>query len=263
MHKASAEVMAVDWVASYFAASYRIAVAEALIEDTKYTANRKKAEEYVAQLKEVWDKLTTKQKKREITSAAETLNIGSVNMKIPDTITGIEKLSVKLSDGRTEKLLTAIGSYPSFRKSVNFGNEAANAGAFLASVAITGIANKINDELKIREKARQSSKRLINKIFKFQKDEPKVKEFTARARELNKTLEGGMERYSRFFNEALILLYPKDDPGKSKEERQNRKNSGGTYFTDEESDAVLMLGTFGKFLMQIVDTKFEGDDDGE
>jgi hypothetical protein len=263
MHKAASGAMALSWVASYFAAGYRAAVCEAILEDAKYTANRRKAEVYAGNLKEIYEKLTAKQKKRQITSAAETLKIGSVNIKMPDTVSGIEKLSVKLSDGRTEKLFSAIGSYSSFRKNVDFGNEAVNLGSFLAGVAVKSIADKINDELAIREKARKSEKTLMNKIFKIQKDEPKVKAFTARARELNTGLKKAMEAYAKMFDDVYTILYPADDASKSKEEREKRKKSGGSYFNEEESEAVMQLYTAGKFLLLLVDTKFEGEYDGE
>ncbi|MDR0402169.1 MAG: hypothetical protein LBH35_01115, partial [Treponema sp.] len=76
MHKAASGAMALGWVASYFAAGYRAAVCEALLEDAKYTANRRKAEVYAGNLKEIWEELTKKQKERKITSVAETLKIG-------------------------------------------------------------------------------------------------------------------------------------------------------------------------------------------
>jgi hypothetical protein len=263
MHKATSEVMALGWVASYFAAGYRAAVCEALLEDAKYTVNRRKAEAYAGNLKEIWEKLTEKLKKRQITSAAETMKIGSVNIKIPDAVRSIEKLSIKLSEGRTGKLLSAIGGYPSFRKNVNFGNEAVNLGSFLAGVAIKGIADKISEDLAIREKAHKSGKTLINKILKIKEDEPKVKLFIVRAREINMALEKAMEAYTTMFDDVYKNLYPADDPSKSKDEREKRKRSGDSYFTEEESEAVVQLRTTGAFLMVISDTKFEGENDGK
>jgi hypothetical protein len=70
-----------------------------------------------------------------------------------------------------------------------------------------------------------------------------------------------MEAYTKMFEDVYKALYPTEDDTKSKARRQARKKNGGTYFTDEESEAIMQLGTTGKFLLQIVDTKFEGDDD--
>jgi hypothetical protein len=93
-------------------------------------------------------------------------------------------------------------------------------------------------------------------------DEPKIKAFTARAREINMALEKAMEAYTKMFDDIYALLYPADDPSKSKKEREKRKKNG-SYFTEEESEAVMQLFTTGKFLLQLVDTKFEGENGGK
>lgn len=262
-------VAGVEEVARFFASRYCVAVCQARQEDERLTVNRKKTIAYAEQLTEIWDKLTEKQKKRKISSAADSLKIGSVNVKIPDSLKSIDKLAVTYKDGNTEKLLGALGSYGDFRKQINLGSETANVGVFLATLIGTGLLNNFSANQDLKKKLGNKMMRLYKKIEKIRKAEPEVQAFTARAYEINMALDKAMQAYARMFNDVYRLLYPADDAEKSKEARAQRKKAGGDYFSAEESEAVLQLFTTGKFLLQIVDTKFEGeeeekgDNDGE
>jgi hypothetical protein len=246
--------------AKYAVAGLCAASCEARQEDAKLTANRRKAVEYAGELKEIYAKLTANQKKREITSEAENLKIGAVHIKIPDAVRGIEKLSVQLADGRKENLLQTLKGYPEFRKTVNLGNSAVTAGAYLAAAGMTFALGKWSDAQEIKQKLFKKTMSLFEKIGKTKTKEVKVKAFTARAKELTMALEKAMEAYAKMFGDIYDSLYPEGDEEKSKAEREKRKAGGGTYFSDEESEAVTQLFTAGKFLLQLADTPFGGDD---
>jgi hypothetical protein len=263
VEEAQIYVSGVQDVARFFAARYCVASSEARREDERLTVNRNKAVAYAGHLHDIWDKLTANQKKRNINSAADSLKIGGVNVKIPDTLKSIDRLAVTYKDGATEKLLGALGSYGNFRKHVNLGSETANVGVFLATVVGTGLLNNFSANRDLKKKLGNKVMRLYNKIEKIRAAEPGVRAFTERAREINMALEKAMQAYAKIFDDVYQLLYPANDAGKSKETRERRKASGGEYFSAEESDAVLQLFTTGKFLLQIVDAKFEGNDNGE
>jgi hypothetical protein len=250
-------------IGKYFAARCNVALCEARLENDTYTTNRKKAILFVGQLKEIYSKLTTKQKKRQIDDAAEQVQIGKINISIPDSVRNIEKLAVQYRDGRQESLEEAFHSYPEFKKDVHFENEGTGALVFLAALSIGALISKYSDNQELKRKLEQEQERVYKKISEIADAEVKVNTFAERAHEINISLEKAMEAYAKMFEDIYKTLYPVDDHAKSKKQRQARKKNGEMYFTDEESEAIMQLGTTGKFLLKIVDTKFEGDDDGE
>jgi len=70
-----------------------------------------------------------------------------------------------------------------------------------------------------------------------------------------------MNAYEKMFVEIYNTLYPPGDPSKSKETRNENKKNGGTYFNEDEVDGVIYLKKTGQFLLELVDTKFEGEND--
>ncbi|MDR2490049.1 MAG: DUF4670 domain-containing protein [Spirochaetaceae bacterium] len=239
VEEAQIYVSGVQDVARFFAARYCVAASEARREDERLTVNRTKAVAYAGHLRDIWDQLTAKQKKRTINSAADSLKIGAVNVKIPDTLKSIDRLAVTYKDGATEKLLGALGSYGNFRKQVNLGSETANVGVFLGTVIGTGLLNNFNANQDLKKKLSKKIMSLYKKIEKIRAAEPGVKAFTERAHEINMALEKAMQAYAKIFDDVYQLLYPANDGEKSKEARERRKASGGEYFSAEESDAVL------------------------
>jgi hypothetical protein len=243
-------------IAKYAAAGYCVAVCEARQEDAKLSANRRKAAEYAGALKEIWEKLTAGQKKR--ADGTDNPKIGAANVEIPDAIRDIENLVVRYADGRKENLMTALKGYPELRKTVRLGNEAVNAESYLAAAGMTFALGKWNDAQTLKRKLGKKAMGVFNKIGRIKKDEVRVRTFVSRAKELNMSLETATEAYAAMFGDVYAVLYPEGDEGKSKAEREKRKADGGTYFSDEESEAVSRLFTAGRFLLNLADTPFEG-----
>jgi uncharacterized membrane protein YhiD involved in acid resistance len=257
---AQAQVMVLQDIALSFAARYRVSAAKAKLENDIYTTNRKKALLFAERLKEIYDKLTANQKKRVVKDAAQSFNIGGHKIVIPDSLKSIDKMSLEFSNDRKEALLTYFRGYESFKRQSNL-SDGASAVTFLATMAIGGLISKYDDNQELKQKLYSKQKSLFKKIKKLEDGRLKAEEFTKRAAELNRALEGTMNAYEKMFVEIFNILYPPGDDAKSKEARNENKKNGGKYFTDDEAEAVVQLRTTGQFLLNLVDTKFEGDND--
>jgi hypothetical protein len=250
-------------IAKYFAARCNVSVCKSKLENDNYTANRAKAVLFVEHLKEIYEKLTQKQKQRKIENKAKELQVRAVNINISDSVKNIEKLAIQYSDTRKEILGKAFRSYPEFKKNVHFENEGTGALVFLVSLAVSNGISKFSDAQELKEKLEREQGMVYKKIQKIRDADVKATAFVERAHEINISLTKAMDAYTKMFEDIYQALYPAEDNTKSKEQRQARKENGGMYFTDEESEVIMQLGTTGRFLLKIVDTKFEGDDDGE
>jgi hypothetical protein len=246
-------------IGRYYAARYSVTIAKAKSENDKYTANRKKAIVFAEQLSEIWEKLTEKQKQRRVDDAAESLHIGKSNIKIPDSLKNIETLSIEYSAGRQERFTQALSDYPKFKKAVDFNNAGANAAVFAGALLLDNLGSRYENNADLKHELELEQGKLYRKIKKIQESEVKADAFADRAREINMALEKGMEAYSKLFASVYEALYPAGDVSKSKEARQARKDSGASYFIDDEAEAVIQLGAMRKFLLNTVDTKFEGE----
>jgi hypothetical protein len=253
-------------IGEYFAASCNLAQCKARFENDIYTANRKKAVLFVEQLKEIYSKLTAKQKERQINDAAKQLHIGKINISIPNSVGDVKDLAIQYSDGRKEAIGEALTAYSKeYRRNKRIDSESAGRDALLnfTALAVGNLVSKHEDNKKLKEQLERAQGKLYKKIANIADAEVNATAFADRAHTINISIEKAMEAYTKMFEDVYKALYPADDDTKSKAQRQARKKTGGTYFTDEESEAIIQLGTTGKFLLQIVDTKFEGDDDGE
>jgi len=260
VYRAEAQVMYLQDIARGFAAKYRVSAAKAKLENDIYTANRKKAILFVERLKDIYDKLTAKQKKRKIDDAAQAYNIGGLNVKIPDTIRSVSKLAVEFSNDRREALGTYFRSYDKFKRETNL-SDGASALTFLGVMAIGGLLSKYEDIKELKQRLYRAQKRLFNKIKTLEGGRLQADAFSKRAGELNRALEKTMDAYGKMFVEIYGALYPAGDSTKTKEAREENKQNGGSYFSEEEAEAVVQLRTTGQFLLNLVDTEFEGESD--
>ena len=257
-YRASANVDYIRDIAVDYASRYRVAAAKAKLENDIYTINRKKALLFTERLNEIYEKLNPRQIERKIEDAAKTLNIGKLNIKIPDTVRGISNLAVQFSNDRREALWNSFGNYSKFKKETNL-SDGASALVFLGGLALGGLLSKyeVNKELKL--KLFKAQERIIKKIPKLEKGRTEAEAFSKRAGELNRALEGTMNAYEKMFVEIYNSLYPPYDSSKSKEARKQNKQNGGDYFSDEEAEAVSHLVFAGRFLLKLVDAKLEGE----
>ena len=243
-----------------FATRYRVSTARAKLENDIYTANRKKALLLAERLKDIYDKLTAKQKERKIEDTAQALKIGSVKVKIPDSIPNVNALTVKFNNERKQEIVDYFLGYDKFKRETNLSGGAGDL-AFLAGGVIKVALSKYEVNKKIKERFTKRQNKLIRTKEKLEAGRLQADAFSERAAELNRALEGTMSAYEKMFVEIYNSLYPPGDASKSKEAREANKKNGGDYFTDEEAEAVLHLGTTVQFLLQLVDTKFEGEND--
>ena len=248
-------------IAKYYAARCSLSVYRANMESAIYTANRKKAVLFVERLKDIYDKLTAKQKDRKIQDAAKSLQIGKVNVYIPDTLSYANQLSSDFRKERFEAVGEFLSSYSDFRDKFKLPTDGTNAAVFLTAMGIDFIGSLIEHAREMKEELESAHDDLHRSIEKIEKGRLKADGFYERANEINRALEGTMSAYEKMFVEIYNSLYPPGDESKSKEAREANKKKGGVYFSDEESDAVIQLRTTGQFLLNLVDTKFEGEND--
>jgi hypothetical protein len=248
-------------IAKYFAIQYNVSACSAKLENDRYSINRKRAVLFAGRLKEIYSKLAKKQKERKIQDIGEKLNIGGVSIDIPDTLRNVEKLSIQLHEDRKENIGSYLKSYNDFKREVNLPSDGATATVFLATMVIGGLLSKYSDNKQLKEELSKDQNRLHKEIENLQEGRTKAEAFIVRAKEINMALEKTMEAYEKMFMEVYTLLYPVGDVSKLQEIRDKNEKEGKTYFSDEEAEAVLQLRATGQFLLNIVDTDFEGEKD--
>jgi len=257
---AQMQVMGIQNYVEGFAARYRVSAARAKLENDIYTANKKRAILFTERLKDIYDKLTPKQKERKIEDMVKTLKIGSINVKIPDTLPDAIALVDKFSEKRWQELGEHFRGYANFVRETKLV-DGKSALLYLGGGLLKMGMSNYEDNEKAKLKLFKYQEKLIKKVPKLEEGRRQAITFSERAGELNRALEGTMKTYSKMFLEIFSTLYPPGDESKSKEARNACEQNGGDYFTDEEADAVIQLRTVGQFLVKLVKTKFEGDDD--
>jgi len=254
VYKAQTWVEVMRSFAEDFALRYGVAVARAKLENDIYTANRKRALLYAEKLSEIYERLTARQKQRSIEDAADSLRIGSLNVKIPNNI-NTDKLLVQFSDKRIKELVETFKDYGNFILESGLP-DASSALTFLGVAAFNAILSKYNDINKAKGKLIKAYMKMSKNIDKIEKGRLQADDFSKRAGELNRALEGEMAAYGKMFMQVYDALYPLDDASKSKEARAKNEQRGGDYFNDEETKAILYLGKCGQSLLKLVDVEF-------
>ena len=251
-------------ITNYYVAAYRVSSNRAKLENDIYTYNRKKALLFAERIKEIYEKLTPKQKERKIDDAAKTLNIGGRNIFIPDTLRNFRVLSTQLSKRRKVDEKESVKRQKNFNKRFKKEIDATDIAStviFYGGELIDGAVSKYQDSKELKQELQRAEMEFIKRIGEVEEARLQEDAFTEQIGEFNRALEGTMDAYGKMFVEIHTTLYPPGDASKSKEAREKNKENGGTYFSDEEADAVLELRTTGQLLLNQVDTELEGDDD--
>jgi hypothetical protein len=237
---------------NYYAARYMVEVCKAKIADSKSTFIKKRAILYAEKLKEIYSKLTGKQKMRKVENMASKFKIGNTSIKIVDSLKSVD---VKISEQREIMKSVNRGLLKDYTKySREFDSEAVAAGTFLLGMAVGNLVSNYEDRKEIKYELNEAYNKLIRKLEKIEADRIKAAAFEKRINEINKSISKALEAYTKIFDSVYAALYPQDNPSMSKEQRQFRKNNGNTYFTDEEAEEVIQLGRIGQFLLDLVDT---------
>jgi len=259
--EAEEQVLIIQYIAKGFAARYRVSAAKAKLENDIYTKNRKKALLFYERLSDIYDKLTAAQKERKIDDAAKVLKIGNISAKIPDQLPNMDVLAARLSDTSRQEFIEYALNYSKFRNETKLTDGNSALAYFAGGLIMKGISNYENNEI-IKGELYNSQEKYIRKIEKLEKGRLQADGFSERAGELNRALEGTMNAYEKMFTKIYNNLYPANDASKSKKAREKNKKMHGTYFNEEEVDEVIYLKITGQFLLDLVFTNFEGDNNG-
>jgi len=192
------------------------------------------------------------------------LNIGGLKIEIPDTLKNIGALDSQLRSARTDAVFKSFDGFSKFnkqfKKATNLSDKESLV-VYFGAVAINAAISKYQDSQELKKQFQKGEMELFRKIEEMGEVCLQADAFSERAGELNRALEGTMDAYGKMFVEIYNTLYPPGDESKSKAARAENEDNGGSYFNDDEADAVIQLRTTGQLLLNQVDTKFEGEDD--
>jgi hypothetical protein len=133
------------------------------------------------------------------------------------------------------------------------------AAAGVVAVVGAGIGNyfdSLSTNSKIKIQYLKNEAEIITKGFPaVRKNKEKVEMLMEREKEINLTISGALERYSKIFYAVYSDLFPPQDKTKSKTARRKREKRGGSFYTHEEFTKIGNLRRFAKILGQIVDAE--------
>jgi gas vesicle protein len=140
-------------------------------------------------------------------------------------------------------------------------DEDAAAGVFFAGLAVAAVvvegavqyfgAVSKNNEIKARLKS--GLIKLRDSITQIESNRTTADGFIQRAEQVNKVLSKSFAPYTKMFDELEKIVFPEGDDSKTKASRTATQDSGGLYYTPEESEKIRALGRFSKHMKQIVE----------
>jgi hypothetical protein len=245
-------------IARSYKSRYEIVQIQVLKEQTHYHWLRKKAELHIMQIKYFIEKLpiTIKEEFNQAEKLALDKSTGNMDNDISQLLSNISSLDSDFDQNVKREFISTLAKSTQLMKLAGFTNPAVLGVAGLAIAGGLAFLGAWNKNSKIKNELGRGIISLQDQITKIESNRTLAEGFVGRSQNVNKLLVEAFIRYTKMVDELEKIVFPKGNRSKSKAARKAAQDRGELYFSPEELEKVRALGSFCKYMKQVIETDF-------